>query len=595
MSALSIQPTFPVFTGTDGLPLENGYIWIGTANLDPQGNPISVYWDAALTIPAAQPIRTLNGYPSRSGTPARVYVNSDYSIRVQDSKGSLVYGAAQATERISSDLVTYQPPFTGGVATTVEDKLAQTVSVKDFGAVGDGVTDDTLAVQAAITNALGQSIYFPEGTYLISSSITVPKFTNVYGDGKINSKIKATTNVPIFILGSAGEAYSTVTISDLTFIGTDNAAHTNQHGIYANSGSTGYVTQGAFSRLRFERISGNALRFDGSGFSGPQANVFDDIHISRNKSDCVRLGGFTSANEFNNIGCYDSDYSGFSIIADNIQAIEFNSCKFEGLGQSAGTNAAYGIYALSNETVPGQIVVNNTYFEAINLAGTTPNDGGAIYTSNCNLTVNSGVFASNPNQIVFEGDGCNLVVDGVQFYATSIPTATQSFITLLNGNDTSSADIRNVPVWYGVPIALSYANAIKRVSWTGSLYGFTDVQNPTVYYPPVVGSVTVNAFNQRASSAFNVASGAAYDTGLIKPTDTGVIRVYNRTDGDSGMYLLGLSSTSLIVGQNSRYSATKGNASTINVYFDTDNKLYIQNNTAGSLSMRIVVQKDIGI
>jgi hypothetical protein len=91
MSAPSIQPTFPNFSGADGLPLENGYIWIGAANLDPQVNPINVYWDAALTISAPQPIRTLNGYASRSGTPANVYVNSDYSIRVQDSKGSSVY------------------------------------------------------------------------------------------------------------------------------------------------------------------------------------------------------------------------------------------------------------------------------------------------------------------------------------------------------------------------------------------------------------------------------------------------------------------------------------------------------------------------
>ena len=35
MSALSIQPTYPIFTETDGQPLENGYIWIGTVNLDP--------------------------------------------------------------------------------------------------------------------------------------------------------------------------------------------------------------------------------------------------------------------------------------------------------------------------------------------------------------------------------------------------------------------------------------------------------------------------------------------------------------------------------------------------------------------------------
>jgi hypothetical protein len=91
MSALSIKPPYPAFAGADGQPLENGYIWIGTVNLNPQVNPISVYWDSALTIPAAQPIRTLNGYPSYQGTPSRFYTASDYSIQVLDSKGSLVY------------------------------------------------------------------------------------------------------------------------------------------------------------------------------------------------------------------------------------------------------------------------------------------------------------------------------------------------------------------------------------------------------------------------------------------------------------------------------------------------------------------------
>ena len=91
MSALRIQPPYPAFAGADGLPLENGYIWVGTVNLNPQTNPISVYWDSALTIAAPQPIRTLNGYPVYQGTPARFYAGSDYSILVQDSKGSLVY------------------------------------------------------------------------------------------------------------------------------------------------------------------------------------------------------------------------------------------------------------------------------------------------------------------------------------------------------------------------------------------------------------------------------------------------------------------------------------------------------------------------
>ena len=91
MSTIEVQPPYPAFAGADGQPLENGYIWIGVVNLSPQVNPIAVYWDDAQTIPAPQPIRTLNGYPSRNGTPARFYVTSDYSIQVLDSKGSVVY------------------------------------------------------------------------------------------------------------------------------------------------------------------------------------------------------------------------------------------------------------------------------------------------------------------------------------------------------------------------------------------------------------------------------------------------------------------------------------------------------------------------
>lgn len=190
MSALSIQPTFPIFTETDGLPLENGYIWIGTANLDPQGNPINVYWDAALTILAPQPIRTLNGYPSRNGTPARMYVNSDYSIRVQNSKGSMVYSAPAATERYSdvvvsmnAENVVYDPPILGGVQTNVEDKLAQYVSVFDFMSAAEianvqaGAGDVTAAVQTAFDSLVSyanRSLYFPPGEYRISDTITPP-------------------------------------------------------------------------------------------------------------------------------------------------------------------------------------------------------------------------------------------------------------------------------------------------------------------------------------------------------------------------------------------------------------------------------------
>lgn len=89
--SIFVPPTFPIFTDADGQPLEDGYIFIGTANLPPISNPIQVYWDAALTSPAAQPIRTNGGYPVNAGTPARLYVNANYSIQVQNKNGSTIY------------------------------------------------------------------------------------------------------------------------------------------------------------------------------------------------------------------------------------------------------------------------------------------------------------------------------------------------------------------------------------------------------------------------------------------------------------------------------------------------------------------------
>ena len=91
MSALSVEPPYPAFAEADGQPLEDGYIWIGTVNLNPITNPIAAYWDSALTISAVQPIRTSGGYAVYQGTPARIYTGSDYSIQVQDKNGTVVY------------------------------------------------------------------------------------------------------------------------------------------------------------------------------------------------------------------------------------------------------------------------------------------------------------------------------------------------------------------------------------------------------------------------------------------------------------------------------------------------------------------------
>ena len=79
----------------------------------------------------------------------------------------------------------YNQGGTGAVARTTASKLQEKVSVKDFGAVGDGTTDDTAAINAAIAACVnGKTVFFPNGNYKITASITLPSNTTLMGDGR---------------------------------------------------------------------------------------------------------------------------------------------------------------------------------------------------------------------------------------------------------------------------------------------------------------------------------------------------------------------------------------------------------------------------
>jgi len=72
---------------------------------------------------------------------------------------------------LRSKLQTFLQDGNGAVSRSANDKMKESVSVKDFGAVGDGVADDTAAIQLAIDSS--KSVHFPSGTYKITSPITL--------------------------------------------------------------------------------------------------------------------------------------------------------------------------------------------------------------------------------------------------------------------------------------------------------------------------------------------------------------------------------------------------------------------------------------
>ena len=96
----------------------------------------------------------------------------------------------QGAGAVNASQVTYNPAGTGAVATNVQAKLRQIVSVKDFGAVGDGVTNDTAAMAAA--HATGNVIYYPAGTYLFTKLSTAITSGGITGDGPTETVLKST-------------------------------------------------------------------------------------------------------------------------------------------------------------------------------------------------------------------------------------------------------------------------------------------------------------------------------------------------------------------------------------------------------------------
>jgi hypothetical protein len=121
----------------------------------------------------------------------------------------------------SAELVGYQPAGTGAVTTDVQTKLRETVSVKDFGAVGDGVADDTAAIQAAITYAQTTDVVLDFGgkTYAITAFGANPTNRLTLRDGKLVS-IDTTDRQFLIRLRTTADLY----VENMEFDGNQKAA-----------------------------------------------------------------------------------------------------------------------------------------------------------------------------------------------------------------------------------------------------------------------------------------------------------------------------------------------------------------------------------
>ena len=209
-----------------------------------------------------------------------------------------VYGIASSTAVITSANVAYNQGGTGAVDTNVQAKLRETVSVMDFGAVGDGTTDDTAAIQAAINSVSstgGGTVYLPSGTYKTTVPLIMKVNVALVGSSKGNFQYNVSSSCVINYYGSSQcilidttNGSTNVEIRNINIDGTNSSAGTNGIYLHETSGTAGVqnINFYGISVTNFPnyQVYQNGTVFDitwrDCGFS----------NYSRASSDCYRVG-----------------------------------------------------------------------------------------------------------------------------------------------------------------------------------------------------------------------------------------------------------------------------------------------------------------
>lgn len=422
--------------------------------LDAAGRPPSEIWLSANTsykfvvkTSIGTLIRTYDNIPGANDSTSLDNFIVALANTSNIAQGDALVGFKQANANII---------LTGAVGKTVHDKLTEFVSVKDFGAVGDGVTDDTAAIQAALDAVINlgnanqdpKVLYFPIGQYLVTQ-ITIGYITggtgsaatkdayykNIYCDGVILGT--NATDAIVKIEGALGCNFNSLRVTNLS----------TAVGSIAVKASRSYIVN--WNNCRFKGgqyahlLQGNLNNYYGCAFNEASLGGFA---IVGNTANCVNNAAYscdfeknagwgiyvnrTSGTPYADLVCrscyFESNDLGHVRIYNNLGDVSFESC-----------------YLAMNDDLIDGIVIGGTLTSSTSNA--TRIENCLFYANNSALSFNCVARASGTAITAMGGikytsnvlaglTNSNTVLGFTQAYSGSVNSALQNAINLYNQN-----------------------------------------------------------------------------------------------------------------------------------------------------------------
>jgi hypothetical protein len=365
-----------------------------------------------------------------------------------------------------SDWIGFIADGVDAVAISAQDKMRQIVSVKDFGAVGDGITDDTTAVQDALASSTG--VYFPNGTYKLTAAIELSEGQKIQGESRYSSQLYFVGDINGVVMAP----YSA--IDTLRIIGTSSMASTKGCVLFGATTITpayrSSVTNCIIGGLNTSLGDASNDKCGGAGIlGGPESYlaVFQNLYLFYAN---VGYDNPQTTIQVNNAllfsGCeFKSCTIGARIVTLN--GIEFNQCTFElneqsGLiiGDSRASNLT-GCYFEANNLTTGSPIKADLFIGTVNtMVGVGVDSGKGI-------CVKDTYFAAGANSVygVYVEGQSNVTVDGA-FFAQY----TTNYSVYIAGNGADSGVIANVYAASAAPVSIN--GAVPFVTYNNQWTGF---------------------------------------------------------------------------------------------------------------------------